>query len=70
VRWFVVAAVAICATLLALFGLAHALDAPVLSDESPDLGRAGAGAAAAGFALLAGDVVLPVPSSAVMVANV
>src|SRR4051794_15661141 len=55
--------------MLALFGLAHALGVPVLSDESPDLGPAGVGAAAASFALLVADVVLPVPSSGVMVAD-
>jgi uncharacterized membrane protein YdjX (TVP38/TMEM64 family) len=54
--------------LLALFGLAHALDIEILTGE-PRLGSAGVGAALASFALLASDVVLPVPSSAVMVAN-
>jgi uncharacterized membrane protein YdjX (TVP38/TMEM64 family) len=55
--------------MLGLFGLVQLLGVPVLSDDSPDLGQAGAGAAAASFALLVVDVVLPVPSSGVMVAN-
>jgi uncharacterized membrane protein YdjX (TVP38/TMEM64 family) len=45
------------------------LEIPLLGDESPQLGAAGPGAAAAAFALLAGDVVLPVPSSALMLLN-
>jgi uncharacterized membrane protein YdjX (TVP38/TMEM64 family) len=69
VRYFTLAALAIGALLLALFGLAQLLEVPLLSDESPDLGRAGAGAGAASFALLTGDVVLPVPSSALMILN-
>jgi uncharacterized membrane protein YdjX (TVP38/TMEM64 family) len=54
--------------LLGLFGLAHALDIEILTGE-PKLGSAGVGAALASFALLAADVVLPLPSSALMVAN-
>jgi uncharacterized membrane protein YdjX (TVP38/TMEM64 family) len=68
-RGYVAVGVLLCALMLALFGLAQLLDVPLLSDESPDLGGAGAATAAASFALLAGDVVLPVPSSAVMLAN-
>jgi len=68
-RPYVLAALAICALLLALFGLAQLLAIPLLSDESPDLGRAGIGAGAASFALLAGDVLLPVPSAALMLLN-
>jgi uncharacterized membrane protein YdjX (TVP38/TMEM64 family) len=66
---YAVAGAALCLFMLALFGLAQLLDVPVLADESPDLGSAGAGAALAGVALLVGDVLLPVPSSAVMIAN-
>jgi uncharacterized membrane protein YdjX (TVP38/TMEM64 family) len=69
VRGYAVAACVLASAMLALFGLAQALDVPLLADESPDIGRANAGAAATSFALLALDVVLPVPSSAVMVAN-
>ena len=66
-RTYAIAAAAIAALLLALFGLAELLSVPVLSDRSPDLGDPGIAAAAASFALLAGDVVLPVPSSALMI---
>lgn len=55
--------------LLALFLAAQALEVPILSDETPSLGAAGPGAAAAGVALLVVDVVLPVPSSGVMLTN-
>jgi uncharacterized membrane protein YdjX (TVP38/TMEM64 family) len=63
------AAAAIALLMLGLFAVVELLGVPVLSDESPDLGHAGVGAAAAGFALLVADVVLPVPSSGVMLAN-
>lgn len=62
-------ALALAALLLALFAITQALDIPLLSDERPSLGRAGIGAAALGVALLVSDVVLPVPSSAVMLAH-
>lgn len=68
-RAYALAALAIAAVLLALFAAAQALGVPLLSDESPELGAAGPGAAAASFALLAGDVLLPVPSSALMLLN-
>ena len=68
-RRYLLAALFVCALLLALFGLAQLLEIPLLSDESPDLGGAGPGAAAASLALLAGDVLLPVPSSALMILN-
>jgi uncharacterized membrane protein YdjX (TVP38/TMEM64 family) len=68
-RGYAAAAALLCALMLALFGLVQLLEVPVLSEESPDLGRAGVGAAVASFALLAADVVLPVPSSGVMIAN-
>jgi uncharacterized membrane protein YdjX (TVP38/TMEM64 family) len=65
----IAAAAAIAAGLFFLFLLAHALDLPLLSDETPALGEAGPVAAIAGVALLIADVVLPVPSSGVMLAN-
>lgn len=68
-RTYAIAACAISALMLALFWLAHLLEVPVLSQEHPDLGEAGVGAAVLSFALLAGDVVLPVPSSGVMFAT-
>jgi uncharacterized membrane protein YdjX (TVP38/TMEM64 family) len=54
---------------LVLFLLFEALEIPLLSDPSPWLARGGAGAAAVGVGLLVVDVVLPVPSSVVMVAH-
>jgi uncharacterized membrane protein YdjX (TVP38/TMEM64 family) len=68
-RGYAIAAGALAALMLAMFGLAHALGAPLLTDATPDLGEPGAGAAVASFALLAFDVVLPVPASAVMTLN-
>lgn len=68
-RAYMPAALAIGAVLLALFGIAQALGVPLLSDEYPELGAAGPGAAAASFALLTTDVLLPVPSSALMLLN-
>src|SRR5918997_4884756 len=65
----IAAAAAIASGLFFLFLLAHALELPLLSDETPALGEAGPGAAIAGVALLIADVVLPVPSSGVMLAN-
>lgn len=58
------------AAMLAVFGLAEAVGVPVLTDAEP-LPRDGAAllVAAAGVALLAVDVVLPVPSSVVMVTH-
>jgi uncharacterized membrane protein YdjX (TVP38/TMEM64 family) len=57
-RGYAIAAAALGAIMLALFGLAHALGVPVLTEAHPDLGEAGAGAAAASFALLAFDAVM------------
>lgn len=54
---------------LLLFFLVEALGVPLLADPTPWLNRGGAWAAALGVALLVGDVLLPVPSSIVMVAN-
>ncbi|MEA2231216.1 MAG: hypothetical protein QOD83_1032 [Solirubrobacteraceae bacterium] len=68
-KTYALAVAAICVAMLALFGIAQLLDLPLLSSESPNLGTAGPGAAAASFALLAGDVLLPVPSSALMLLN-
>lgn len=68
-RGYAAAAALLCALMLVLFGLAQLLEVPVLSEESPDLGGSSVGAAVASFALLAGDVILPVPSSGVMIAN-
>jgi uncharacterized membrane protein YdjX (TVP38/TMEM64 family) len=64
-----VLAAAIATALLVLFAVALALDVPVLTDERPSLGAAGPAAALASVGLLVADVVLPVPSSGVMLAN-
>jgi uncharacterized membrane protein YdjX (TVP38/TMEM64 family) len=63
------AAAAISAVLLAIYAIVIWLDIPVLSDESADLGSPGLPAALLSVTLLAVDVVLPIPSSAVMIAN-
>lgn len=75
-RYYALLAAAMVAVLLALFGIAQALDLPLLADPSPWLAGGGATAAGgagiaagAGFALLVLDVFLPVPSSLVMVAH-
>jgi uncharacterized membrane protein YdjX (TVP38/TMEM64 family) len=57
------------ALFLLLFFLVEGLGVPLLTDPTPWLNRGGAWAAALGVALLVGDVLLPVPSSVVMVAN-
>ena len=61
--------VAMMALFLALFGLAEALHVPLLTDPSPWLSRGGVTAALIGIGLLIADVVLPVPSSLVMIAH-
>jgi uncharacterized membrane protein YdjX (TVP38/TMEM64 family) len=54
---------------LILFGLAEALQLPFLSDPMPWLQEAGPMAMAVGIGLLILDVLLPVPSSVVMLAH-
>ncbi len=54
---------------LALFGVAQALEIGILTDPEPWLERGGWIAAAVGVLLLIGDVLLPVPSTLVMMAN-
>ena len=56
-------------TTLLLFGLVEEAALPVLTDPVPGMRRAGAWAALIGVGLLAGDVLLPVPSSLVMIAH-
>lgn len=66
--WLLCAALA--AAMLAVFALAEALGVPVLTDDDPLPRQRGALlVAVAGVALLAADVVLPVPSSVVMVTH-
>lgn len=59
----------IVAFFLALFFLVQALGVPLLIDPRPWLNQGGLGAATLGVALLVVDVLLPVPSSLVMVAH-
>ena len=65
--WLVV--VALLALFLLLFGLVEWLRIPLLTDPSAWLNRGGFVAASVGVGLLIADVVLPVPSSLVMVAH-
>jgi len=54
---------------LVLFFIVEALGVPLLADPTPWLKRGGVLAAALGVGLLIADVLLPVPSSLVMVAH-
>ena len=67
-RYLLVTA-AMMGTFLLLFALVEALHLPLLTDSSISLAGFGAFAAPVGVGLLVADVVLPVPSSLVMVAN-
>ena len=62
-------ACAIAAFFLALFLMVEALGVPILSDPTPWMRRGGILAASIGVGLLVADVLLPVPSSLVMVAH-
>jgi uncharacterized membrane protein YdjX (TVP38/TMEM64 family) len=57
------------ASFLALFGLAEWLHVPLLTNPDPWLAKGGWIAAALGVGLLVVDVLLPVPSSLVMIAH-
>jgi uncharacterized membrane protein YdjX (TVP38/TMEM64 family) len=54
---------------LALFVVVEVIGVPVLTDPTAWLGRGGLAAGLVAVGLLVGDVVLPVPSSIVMMAN-
>lgn len=54
---------------LALFLIVEALGVPLLTDPTPWMNRGGVFAAVLGVSLLIADVLLPVPSSLVMVAH-
>jgi uncharacterized membrane protein YdjX (TVP38/TMEM64 family) len=66
---FWIVTVSMMATFLGLFALAEALHVPLLTDPGPWLSHGGVAAALIGFVLLVADVVLPVPSSLIMIAN-
>jgi uncharacterized membrane protein YdjX (TVP38/TMEM64 family) len=68
-RRYAVVYAGLLGAMLALFLLAEAFDVPLLADPEPLGGRRGALAGLTGVALLVVDVVLPVPSSVVMVAH-
>lgn len=57
------------ASFLLLFIVVEALGVPLLTDPTPWMGRGGTLAALTGVGLLVADVLLPVPSSLVMVAH-
>jgi uncharacterized membrane protein YdjX (TVP38/TMEM64 family) len=62
-------ALAMIALLLALFALAEALQLPLLQAPDRWLASGGAAAAALSVGLLVADVLLPIPSSVILVAN-
>lgn len=66
---YLLIACAIAVFFLAVFLAVEALGVPILSDPSPWMRRGGVLAATVGVGLLVADVLLPVPSSLVMVAH-
>lgn len=68
-RRYLYLVLALAGIFLACFGIAEALGVPLLTDPMPLLRKAGPLAAVIGVALLIADVVLPVPSSVIMIAH-
>jgi uncharacterized membrane protein YdjX (TVP38/TMEM64 family) len=66
---YVLIMLALIASFTALFLIVEALGVPLLTDPTPWMRHGGVLAAALGVSLLVADVVLPVPSSLVMVAH-
>jgi uncharacterized membrane protein YdjX (TVP38/TMEM64 family) len=66
---YLLTVVALIACLTILFAIVEALGVPLLSDPTPWMKHGGVLAASVGVGLLIADVVLPVPSSIVMVAH-
>ncbi|HLT34798.1 MAG TPA: VTT domain-containing protein [Enhygromyxa sp.] len=60
---------AMAATFLGLFGLVEALDVELLRDPDQAMSVGGVAAAAVGVGLLVADVLIPVPSSLVMIGH-
>jgi uncharacterized membrane protein YdjX (TVP38/TMEM64 family) len=69
VRQYLLSAGAVLAFFLALFLVGEAAGIPLLEDPTPWLERAGWLSAAIGVALLAVDVLLPIPSNVIMIAH-
>lgn len=67
-RWAWIS-VAMMLVFAALFGVVEALDVPLLGDPSAAMHVGGLTAASVGIGLLVADVLIPVPSSVVMVAH-
>lgn len=68
-RRYLYLVIALKLALLALFGLVTLLGVPLLTDPAPYMPEATLPVAALGVALLIADVLIPVPSSLVMVAH-
>lgn len=68
-RTYPLLALSLAVVLLAAFGVATALQVPLLTDPVPVLRSAGPLAGALGVALLVADVLVPVPASLVMTAH-
>ncbi|MGY1690639.1 TVP38/TMEM64 family protein [Geodermatophilus sp. SYSU D01105] len=68
-RGYVLVAAVVAGSALLLFALGEWTEWPLLTDPSPGMDGAGVAAALLGVGLLTADVVLPVPSSAVMVGH-
>src|SRR4029079_1320667 len=66
---FLLTTVALIVCFTILFVIVEALHVPLLSDPTPWMKHGGVLAASIGVGLLIADVVLPVPSSLVMVAH-
>jgi uncharacterized membrane protein YdjX (TVP38/TMEM64 family) len=69
VKRYLLLTAAMMGIMLLLFGIVEALGVPLLTDPSASLRGLGALAAPLGVGLLVADVVLPVPSSLVMIAH-
>ncbi|MBV9926945.1 MAG: TVP38/TMEM64 family protein [Acidobacteria bacterium] len=67
-RYLVISGI-MAAFFLAVFFVVEALGVPLLADPTPWMARGGALAAFVGVGLLVADVLLPIPSSLVMVAH-
>jgi uncharacterized membrane protein YdjX (TVP38/TMEM64 family) len=69
VRHYLTAAGSVLVGFLILFLLGEAAGIPILEDPTPWLGNAGWLSASIGVALLAVDVLLPIPSNVIMIAH-